>query len=487
MSPLVDAVKTHDARHAPQLPAWFLEAYVESSRQQPLQRDQVDALVEVDLRFRTVAAAALQEHLAGTLSPVLAADIQQVFVAAANAFQACLRNATSWTAAPEDAALARIAGLAMTSMHLFAKWQGLAEQRPPTAPWPAIHALYAFAEKNECATTSVALHPGLDPQPVSPRQVYAGLLALEEVGAQWPATHRELAEGWLVRACADVAIDATFDASRHAGCLDLAADAGFSVCQDDADSTTLRFPDFREAVTAFHSRRASAAATGQVLMPLDEIEALAARIAAGLARLAPARARRDERLSASGQELRVVLGIAALVRDPHSRGLELAATPEEAPWLANPELRRPELRWKVRDVSAHAYGLLVPAAVTADIPLHALVGVRHPSGWLMPCAVVRKDLERGWAEALVAIEVLGLSPVRVALETRHGTEAGGLFLPGNDEDGREDMLLMREADYRPGQPFTVKADAQSYRVRLRPPLRRGPGWALGSFVVEGAA
>src|SRR5687767_9341574 len=112
MTPLVDAVATHDAPHARQLPAWFLDAYVESSRQQPLQQDQVEALVEVDLRFRTVAAGALHEHLAGALSPVLAADIQQVFVAAANAFQACLRHPESWTAAPAGAALARIAALA---------------------------------------------------------------------------------------------------------------------------------------------------------------------------------------------------------------------------------------------------------------------------------------------------------------------------------------------------------------------------------------
>ena len=183
----------------------------------------------------------------------------------------------------------------------------------------------------------------------------------------------------------------------------------------------------------------------------------------------------------------MVLGIAPLLRDPHSRGLELAPAPDEAPWLANPALRRPELRWKVRDVSAHAYGLLVPPAIAADIPLHTIVGVRHPSGWLMPCAVVRKDLALGWAEALVAIEVLGSRPVRVTLEAAHGTDAGALFLAGSDEDGREDMLLMRDADHRAGQRLMVKADPESYRVRLHPPLRRGPGWAMGSFVVEGTA
>jgi hypothetical protein len=168
-------------------------------------------------------------------------------------------------------------------------------------------------------------------------------------------------------------------------------------------------------------------------------------------------------------------------------GLELVApdasggaAPDETP--ADVEIER----WRVYDLSSKGYGLLVDRAVAELVLLNGVLALRNheTGGWIIG-TIVRKLANRVRGELLVGVEVLSYRPIPVELApAAGGPSVQALYLPGIDPNAKSDSILVRVADFRSDQNFTIKAGATRYRIRLNRIIRKGADWLKARFEIE---
>jgi hypothetical protein len=88
----------------------------------------------------------------------------------------------------------------------------------------------------------------------------------------------------------------------------------------------------------------------------------------------------------------------------------------------------------------------------------------------------------------VGIEVLAYRPIAVDLApTSGGASLQGLYVPGLDTNGKLDSVIVRIADFRSDQTFSIKAGDTGYRVRLNRIIRKGADWIKARFEIESKA
>jgi hypothetical protein len=155
----------------------------------------------------------------------------------------------------------------------------------------------------------------------------------------------------------------------------------------------------------------------------------------------------------------------------------------EAP-AVDPEVER----WRVQDLSARGYGLLVDRASAEAVLLHGIVALRnHESGGWILGSVVRKQPNRGRSEVLVGVEVLGYRPIAVELAADGASGIPAVFLPGEDADGMLDSLLLPLGEFRAGSRFAIRAGGERYGVRLNRITGKGADWISARFEIESKA
>jgi hypothetical protein len=143
-------------------------------------------------------------------------------------------------------------------------------------------------------------------------------------------------------------------------------------------------------------------------------------------------------------------------------------------------------RWRVFDLSSKGYGLLVDRAAAENVMLNGVLALRnHESGGWIVGTVVRKLANRVRGEILVGIEVLSYRPVPIQLQPAEGGPgAPALYLPGRDDNGKQDAILVRAGDFRSDQNLMIQVGGAKYRVRLNRVIRKGSDWIKARFEIE---
>ncbi len=450
-----------------------------------------------------------------------AVGVQRICLEAANGFQRFLRNRKAWAGARQrHDAIVRVTGLALDAIHCFVKW-GCSHDEPGRAtPWKQLHALYAFAEGDGHSQVPFVLHashPGFRP---TVQSLYLRTLMLELLDTgNLSRVQLEIADGWFAAWCGDYALEAEYSARDHLCGVDLAADSGLHPVRNGHHAETMRFvradklkEQIEEVRAGLRQGRLYAGYGAGAHFPIEEHLGLLAVIEKlHDAILAGRDDRLEERKAMEGREIDVVLGMERVLRktrpegptgpalaepaafsmrmiDASPAGLSaLASDPQFAAATVAAPIVDPEVeRWRVHDLSAKGFGLLVDRAASEAVMLNGIIALRnHETGAWMVGTVVRKQPNRELGEVLVGVEVLAHRPIALAVRAGEGDAwLPALYLPDAEAHARHDAVLLRIADFRLGSGYTIRAGGAEYRVRLNRIVRKGPDWIKSRFEVE---
>jgi hypothetical protein len=117
--------------------------------------------------------------------------------------------------------------------------------------------------------------------------------------------------------------------------------------------------------------------------------------------------------------------------------------------------------------------------------LNGLIALRnHDTGGWIVGSVVRKLANRVRGEILVGVEVLSYRPVPVQLTPADGgAAAAALYLPGIDDNGKQDSILVRAHDFRSDQHLVIQTGGAKYHIRLNRVIRKGSDWIKARFEI----
>jgi hypothetical protein len=156
----------------------------------------------------------------------------------------------------------------------------------------------------------------------------------------------------------------------------------------------------------------------------------------------------------------------------------------------------PATRWKIHDMSSKGIGLLVERGIGEAVSVGQLLAIK-PFGevhWTLG-VLVRKLTQRTVGETLLGVEILCLRPLPITLRqfaqlADSKPDASipptrALYLPGLEEHGRADILVMPDSDMGLKNIFGLTAMSSKYRLRINRVLRKEAGWMGVRFEVLG--
>jgi hypothetical protein len=128
----------------------------------------------------------------------------------------------------------------------------------------------------------------------------------------------------------------------------------------------------------------------------------------------------------------------------------------------------------------------VDRAAAENVMLNGVIALRnHETGGWIVGTVVRKLANRVRGEILIGIEVLSYRPIPVQLA---GADGGpvvmALYLPGRDDNGKQDSILVRANDFRSDQHLVLAIGGAKYQIRLNRVIRKGSDWIKARFEIE---
>jgi cyclic-di-GMP-binding protein len=150
-------------------------------------------------------------------------------------------------------------------------------------------------------------------------------------------------------------------------------------------------------------------------------------------------------------------------------------------------------RWKVHDMSSKGLGLLVERDVGEAVQVGQMIAAR-PYGvrnWMLG-VIVRKLTQRAIGETLLGVELLCQRSIPITLaffanakDTHpvYGSKIHALYLPGLEEHGRADTLLLPARDFGAKNSFELTTKNAKYRININRVLRKGDDWVGLRFEV----
>ncbi len=450
-----------------------------------------------------------------------ALNVQRICLEAANGFQRFLRNRSAWasTRASLDVMFA-VTGLALNAIHCFVKWGYFLNEPGRAAPWKQIHALFSLADADGYAQVPFVLHPSQPSFKPSVLSLYLRTLILDLLNTgNLSKVQIEIADGWFSSWCNDYSIDAEYSSRQHLFYVDLASDSGMHLMRKDSHGDSVRFiridglkAQIEEVQAGLRHGRLYAGYGAGAVFPVEEHVALLAIIEKLYhSILAGSENRIEERTHFEDREVDVALGVERVMRKVRDKpvapsrqqlapalaasdtielspaGLSLVESPAQAAAPVETAAVDPEVeRWRVYDLSSKGYGLLVDRAASEGVLLSGLIALRNheTGGWIIG-TIVRKLANRVRGEILVGVEVLSYHPIPIELApVKGGTALPAVFLPGSDDNGKQDSILVRVGDFRSDHTFGIQASAATYNVRLNRIIRKGADWIRARFEIE---
>jgi len=445
-----------------------------------------------------------------------ALNVQRICLEAANGFQRFLRNRNAWATSPETLdAMFRVTGLALNAIHAFVKWGYFLNEPGRTVPWKQLHALYQLAETDGYSQVPFVLHTAQPSYKPSVQSLYLRTLILDLLNTgNLTKVQIEIADGWFSSWCNDYALDTEYSTRNHLFYVDLASDSGMHLMRKDSHGESMRYvraeglkAQIEEVQAGLRQGRLFAGHGAGAVFPVEQhvallsiIEKLYQSILAG------SENRIEERTHFEDREVDVTVGIERVLRktrekpalaaptpvaaaavaetielSPTGLTLQTVSTPQADSSPADPEVER----WRVFDLSSKGYGLLVDRAAAENVMLNGVIALRNheTGGWIIG-TVVRKLANRVRGEILVGVEVLSYRPVPVQLTPADGGAAAAApYLPGIDDNGKQDAILVRTHDFRSDQHLVIQTGGAKYHVRLNRVIRKGSDWIKARFEI----
>ena len=461
----------------------------------------------------------LRQPSAGEGDRDFALNIQRICLEAANAFQRFLRNRNSWATSRETLdAMFRVTGLALNAIHSFVKWGYFLNEPGRNVPWKQIHALYQLAETDGYSQVPFVLHPAQPSYKPSVQSLYLRTLILDMLNTgNLTKVQIEIADGWFSSWCNDYSLDTEYSTRNHLFYVDVMSDSGMHLMRKDSHGDSMRYvrteglkAQIEEVQAGLRHGRLYAGHGAGAVFPVEQHVALLAiieRLYHSI--LSGSENRIEERTHFEDREVDVTVGMERLLRKSREKPVVAAAAPVAtsshaetfelsptgltlqtvAPQAhtvdagpADPEVER----WRVFDLSSKGYGLLVDRAAAENVILNGVVGLRNheTGGWIVGTAV-RKLANRVRGEILVGVEVLSYRPVPIQMQPADGGPASpALYLPGTDDNGKLDALLVRAQDFRSDQHLVIPVGGAKYYIRLNRVIRKGSDWVKARFEIE---
>jgi hypothetical protein len=332
----------------------------------------------------------------------------------------------------------------------------------------------------------------------------------------------EIADGWFSSWCNDYTLDTEYSSRTHLFFVDIASESGMSLMRKDSHGESVRYVNveglkmqIEEVKAGLRHGRLYAGYGAGAVFPVEEHVALLAIIERLYqAILAGSDNRIEERTQFEDREVDVVLGASKVFEQFHRGASESAPASaaessqsetielSDAGLTLAPVAPRDQndgmiygadeaiLSWRVGDLSSKGFGLLADRAVSDEVILHGLVGIRNQENlsWMIG-RVVRKLPNRLKGEVLIGVEVLHFRPALVALQPlAEGAPAGdtveALFCAGDDSGGKLDALLLRAQDFSSDHAFHLLTGGSRFQVRLNRIVAKGADWIKVRFEIE---
>ena len=380
----------------------------------------------------------------------------------------------------QDERLKQVILVALANYAASIRWGAMLRSGRPAPPYAAIHALYRRAE-----ALGIALAAGrivrdgvardLSAESHYLRSLLLPLLCHESLDPQ----QLEIIDSWLWEWLPDYRLTRQMLSSSPRLWVDLEGHTGLSLRQFMPEGDDVRHlvvsklgDQIREATESFHAGEVPGdgcattfpieAHTGV----LDHLTGLWDQIQNGAPK------RRFDRFTRV-EPLRVE----ALVGLP-----EIIAS-------AEPRKKGAAMRWMhVHDESEGGAALVVDQALWDTIWHGDVIGIRVDPRAVPHVAVVVRKFSIEDRDFAIGVEWIAREPRHLAMnepEREFGGPVPVLYIPGEDESGRVDTIILDEKHFMHDGCFELAFEDRVFELRLNRLLRRGRGWVAAGYEITG--
>lgn len=391
------------------------------------------------------------------------------------------RLASQPTGDEADLRLAEVMVVALVSRGNAQKWHAIAGSALATASLARIHGLFRLAERRGIARAPVSVnHEGvrhtMTVEGLYLRALLFGFLFTGHLARQ----QVEIMDSWLWPWVSEYRLTAEPEQGELGLWVDLQAEEGVHSAFVAPSGLDVRFlvvsaleSQLDEVVGGFHAGTIFPGYGVSCEFRIEEHVAVVDFLQRLVQRLKRAGgAPRSARRTLAMPRIEAFVGVGEILR----RGLGEGYSDSEQPrrWL------------RIRDVSETGMRLVAQERDWQSIEVGDLLGFREPStGAFVVGEVVRKLPDTEPQCVQLGVSVVSREPRRVSLKPRGGEGAAldVLYLPGEDNCGRADMLLASENDIAGFGVRDLEAGGFIHAVQPNRVRRRGRGWTAAGFEV----
>lgn len=432
-----------------------------------------------------------------------------------------------------DQLLQRVVALALHHYASSIKWSFFRHETVKPQMWPLLHAQFSFAESNGFATALTHLFDAENHFKTSVQALYLRALLLDVLNTgSLSMPQIEIADGWLAEWTLGYQLDPTYSPAAHSLFVDLDASMGIQLVTGNTAWPSYRYlkmERLRDQAEVVRSElrvgRPYHGHTSSSEFPVREHVALLTNVERVYKSLLDKSVSHiEERQLVANISADVRIGFdavrSAIAGDINevvaTGGRDAGGSNANAPTMKFADLElslspankmqtseagtlhdvAPPARWKIHDMSSKGIGLLVERGIGEAVSVGELLAIK-PFGevhWMLG-VLVRKLTQRTVGETLLGVEILCLRPLPITLRQFAQladskpdpsiSPTRALYLPGLEEHGRADILVMPDSDMGLKNIFGLTAMSSKYRLRINRVLRKETGWMGVRFEVLG--
>ena len=432
-----------------------------------------------------------------------------------------------------DQLLQRVVALALHHYASSIKWSFFRHETVKPQMWPLLHAQFSFAESNGFATALTHLFDAENHFKTSVQALYLRALLLDVLNTgSLSMPQIEIADGWLAEWTLGYQLDPTYSPAAHSLFVDLDASMGIQLVTGNTAWPSYRYlkmERLRDQAEVVRSElrvgRPYHGHTSSSEFPVREHVALLTNVERVYKSLLDKSVSHiEERQLVANISADVRIGFdavrSAIAGDINevvaTGGRDAGGSNVNAPTMKFADLElslspankmqtseagtlhdvAPSARWKIHDMSSKGIGLLVERGIGEAVSVGELLAIK-PFGevhWMLG-VLVRKLTQRTVGETLLGVEILCLRPLPITLRQFAQladskpdpsiSPTRALYLPGLEEHGRADILVMPDSDMGLKNIFGLTAMSSKYRLRINRVLRKETGWMGVRFEVLG--
>jgi hypothetical protein len=398
-----------------------------------------------------------------------------------SATRVCERLASGPTGDDADQRLAELMVVALVSRGNSQKWHAIAGSSLATSSLSRIHGLFRLAERRGVARAPVsANHEGVR-HTVTVEGMYLRVLLFGFLFNGHLARQQvEILDSWLWTWVSEYRLTAEPEQGALGLWVDLQAEEGVRNAFVAPQGLDVRFlvvstlvSQIDEVVGGFHAGTIFPGYGVSCDFRIEEHVAVVDFLQGLLQRLKRAGgAPRSARRTLAMPRIEAFVGVGEILR----RGLGEGYSDSE----------QPRRFVRIRDVSDTGMRLVAQERDWQSIEVGDLLGFREPStGTFVVCEVVRKLPDSEPQCVQLGVSVVSREPRRVTFKPHGGAGAtlDALYLPGEDNCGRADMLLGTDNDIAGFGVRDLEVGAFIHAVQPNRVRRRGRGWTAAGFEV----